>query len=52
MMRICLMLEGQEGIDWEQWLELATAAEAAGLEGLFRSDHGSSEHLCAGHLLQ
>jgi len=33
------MLEGQEGIDWDQWLELALAAEAAGLEGLFRSDH-------------
>jgi alkanesulfonate monooxygenase SsuD/methylene tetrahydromethanopterin reductase-like flavin-dependent oxidoreductase (luciferase family) len=39
MMRICLMLEGQEGIEWEQWLALATAAEAAGLDGLFRSDH-------------
>lgn len=38
-MRISLMLEGQEGIRWEQWLELALAAEAAGLEGLFRSDH-------------
>lgn len=38
-MRICLMLEGQEGIEWEQWLALALAAEAAGLEGLFRSDH-------------
>jgi alkanesulfonate monooxygenase SsuD/methylene tetrahydromethanopterin reductase-like flavin-dependent oxidoreductase (luciferase family) len=37
--RICLMLEGQEGIEWEQWLELALAAEAAGLDGLFRSDH-------------
>lgn len=33
------MLEGQEGISWPQWLELASAAEAAGLEGLFRSDH-------------
>jgi alkanesulfonate monooxygenase SsuD/methylene tetrahydromethanopterin reductase-like flavin-dependent oxidoreductase (luciferase family) len=38
-MRICLMLEGQEGIEWKQWLALATAAEAAGLDGLFRSDH-------------
>jgi alkanesulfonate monooxygenase SsuD/methylene tetrahydromethanopterin reductase-like flavin-dependent oxidoreductase (luciferase family) len=37
--RICLMLEGQEGIEWQQWLELALAAEAAGLDGLFRSDH-------------
>lgn len=33
------MLEGQEGITWPQWLALAQAAEAAGLEGLFRSDH-------------
>jgi alkanesulfonate monooxygenase SsuD/methylene tetrahydromethanopterin reductase-like flavin-dependent oxidoreductase (luciferase family) len=37
--RICLMLEGQEGIEWEQWLALAHAAEAAGLDALFRSDH-------------
>ena len=38
-MRINLMLEGQEGITWEQWLALAQAAEDANLEGLFRSDH-------------
>src|SRR5262245_45514070 len=38
-MRICLMLEGQEGIEWEQWRALAAAAEDAGLDGLFRSDH-------------
>ncbi|HET7368746.1 MAG TPA: LLM class flavin-dependent oxidoreductase [Gaiella sp.] len=38
-MRICLMIEGQEGVTWEQWLALAQAAEAAGLDGLFRSDH-------------
>ncbi|HEX7084242.1 MAG TPA: LLM class flavin-dependent oxidoreductase [Gaiellaceae bacterium] len=33
------MVEGQEGVSWEEWLALATAAEQAGLEGLFRSDH-------------
>ncbi len=33
------MLEGQEGVAWEQLLALALAAEDAGLEGLFRSDH-------------
>ncbi len=38
-MRVNLMLEGQEGIAWEQWLALAQATEDAGLEGLFRSDH-------------
>ena len=38
-MRVCLMVEGQEGVTWEQWQALARAAEDAGLEGLFRSDH-------------
>jgi F420-dependent oxidoreductase-like protein len=38
-MRICLMIEGQEDVTWDQWLALARACEAAGLEGLFRSDH-------------
>ena len=38
-MRISLMVEGQEGVTWPQWVALAHAAEAAGLDGLFRSDH-------------
>ncbi|HET8743373.1 MAG TPA: LLM class flavin-dependent oxidoreductase [Gaiella sp.] len=38
-MDVCLMVEGQEGVTWEQWFALAEAAESAGLEGLFRSDH-------------
>jgi len=38
-MRVCLMIEGQEGVTWKQWLALADACERAGLEGLFRSDH-------------
>ena len=33
------MIEGQEGVSWDEWLELARACEEAGLEGLFRSDH-------------
>lgn len=33
------MIEGQEGVTWEQWLALAHATESAGLDGLFRSDH-------------
>jgi alkanesulfonate monooxygenase SsuD/methylene tetrahydromethanopterin reductase-like flavin-dependent oxidoreductase (luciferase family) len=37
--RICLMIEGQEGVTWPQWVALARAAEHAGLDGLFRSDH-------------
>jgi F420-dependent oxidoreductase-like protein len=38
-MEICLMIEGQEGVTWEQWLNLARACEEHGLDGLFRSDH-------------
>jgi F420-dependent oxidoreductase-like protein len=38
-MRVCLMIEGQEGVSWEQWVALAEACEEHGLEGLFRSDH-------------
>ena len=44
-MRIGLMIEGQEGVNWEQWLALALAAEDAGLDGFFRSDHYRSIHL-------
>ena len=38
-MRFCLMLEGQEGVTWDQWLAIANACEALGLDGLFTSDH-------------
>lgn len=38
-MRVALMVEGQEGVSWEQWVALARAAEEAQLDGLFRSDH-------------
>ena len=38
-MRLCLMIEGQEGVTWAQWIALAECCERAGLEGLFRSDH-------------
>jgi F420-dependent oxidoreductase-like protein len=38
-MRVCLMIEGQEGVSWGEWLSLGRAVEESGLEGLFRSDH-------------
>jgi F420-dependent oxidoreductase-like protein len=38
-MRVCLMIEGQEGVTWDQWRALAATAEEAGFEALFRSDH-------------
>jgi F420-dependent oxidoreductase-like protein len=37
--RFCLMIEGQEGVTWEQWLSLALACEEHGFEALFTSDH-------------
>jgi F420-dependent oxidoreductase-like protein len=37
--RLALMIEGQEGVRWEQWLSLARACEENGIETLFRSDH-------------
>ena len=33
------MIEGQEGVTWEQWLALADACERSGVEAMFRSDH-------------
>ena len=38
-MRLCLMIEGQEGVTWEDWVRLAGLVEEHELEGLFRSDH-------------
>jgi F420-dependent oxidoreductase-like protein len=37
--RVALMIEGQEGVTWEQWCALAAACEEHGVETLFRSDH-------------
>ncbi len=36
---VAIMIEGQEGLTWERWARLARAAEDAGFDGLFRSDH-------------
>ncbi len=41
-MRVALMIEGQEGVSWQQWLALARACEESGIEALFRSDHYQS----------
>ena len=38
-MDLCLMVEGQEGVTWEQWVALGLACEEHGFAGLFRSDH-------------
>ena len=38
-MRLALMIEGQEGVSWADWLALGQACEEHGIEALFRSDH-------------
>jgi F420-dependent oxidoreductase-like protein len=38
-MDLALMIEGQEGVTWEQWVALAHACEQNGIPTLFRSDH-------------
>ncbi|HEY3941442.1 MAG TPA: TIGR03560 family F420-dependent LLM class oxidoreductase [Acidimicrobiales bacterium] len=50
-MRLCLMIEGQEGVTWDEWVALARAVENAGLDGLFRSDHYTSFHGAPGPAL-
>jgi F420-dependent oxidoreductase-like protein len=38
-MDLCLMIEGQQGVTWPQWVALAQACEQHGVPALFRSDH-------------
>jgi alkanesulfonate monooxygenase SsuD/methylene tetrahydromethanopterin reductase-like flavin-dependent oxidoreductase (luciferase family) len=38
-MRFAVMIEGQEGVGWDEWLALAETCERVGIEALFRSDH-------------
>jgi F420-dependent oxidoreductase-like protein len=42
-MRVALMIEGQEGVTWEDWCALADACEEHGIDTLFRSDHYISQ---------
>jgi F420-dependent oxidoreductase-like protein len=39
MIEIALMIEGQDGLNWERWQKIARVAEDAGYVGLYRSDH-------------
>ncbi|MEE8519190.1 MAG: LLM class flavin-dependent oxidoreductase, partial [Dehalococcoidia bacterium] len=38
-MQIGLMVEGQNGVNWERWLHIVQLAEELGFPSLFRSDH-------------
>ena len=39
MLSIAIMLEGQNGLNWERWQRIAHAVEDLGFVGLYRSDH-------------
>ncbi len=38
-MHVALTVEGQRGLTWPRWQRFATAVEALGFYGLYRSDH-------------
>jgi F420-dependent oxidoreductase-like protein len=39
MLEIAVMIEGQNGLTWKRWQDIARLVEEAGFAGLFRSDH-------------
>lgn len=39
MLEIAIMIEGQNGLTWPRWQNIARLVEDAGFAGLFRSDH-------------
>jgi alkanesulfonate monooxygenase SsuD/methylene tetrahydromethanopterin reductase-like flavin-dependent oxidoreductase (luciferase family) len=38
-MELAIMVEGQNGLNWARWQQLAQAVEDLGFTGLYRSDH-------------
>ena len=38
-MKISLMIEGQNGLNWKRWKNICQCAEENGFSGIFRSDH-------------
>ena len=39
MLEIAIMIEGQNGLNWARWQNIARLVEDAGFVGLYRSDH-------------
>jgi F420-dependent oxidoreductase-like protein len=39
MLELAVMIEGQNGLNWDRWQRLARAVEELGFIGLYRSDH-------------
>lgn len=43
MIDVNLMIEGQDGLNWERWQKIARAVEDAGYDGLYVSDHFTNQ---------
>ncbi len=39
MLEIAIMIEGQNGVNWQNWKRMVRAVEDLGFAGLYRSDH-------------
>lgn len=39
MPEVAIMIEGQDGLDWDRWKRIARTVEESGYAGLYRSDH-------------
>lgn len=39
MIEVAIMIEGQNGLNWKRWQNIAAVVEANGYKGLYRSDH-------------
>ena len=39
MVDVNIMIEGQDGVNWERWKRIVRTVEESGFDGLFRSDH-------------
>jgi F420-dependent oxidoreductase-like protein len=39
MIEVAIMIEGQNGLNWKRWQNIAAAVEGNGYIGLYRSDH-------------
>lgn len=39
MIEVAMMIEGQDGLTWDRWKEIAQLVEDLGFVGLYRSDH-------------
>jgi F420-dependent oxidoreductase-like protein len=39
MIEVSIMIEGQNGLNWKRWQNIASIVEACGYAGLYRSDH-------------